>query len=82
MPARRKPQAADLAAFAREPNAHTTEAERPVARRPFNSYAKVENIDGVQQLARRLSYERNARVSVASLIDEALADLLTKYQGR
>jgi len=80
MPARKK--AADLAAFAREPNAHSAEAERPTARRPFNSYARVQNIDGVTQLARRLSYERNARVSLASLIDEALADLLTKYQGR
>ena len=82
MPARRKPQAADLATFAAAPNAHAErEAERE-PRAPFNIYATRQLADEVRALGYRLSAARGRRVSLSSLVDEALTDLLAKYAGR
>jgi len=83
MPARRKPQPADLAAFASSPNAHSAEreAERE-PRTPFNIYATRQLADEVRALGYRLSAARGRRVSLSSLVDEALTDLLAKYAGR
>lgn len=81
----KKPTPDNLAAFSTRPNAHpqpgTAEAKPKSERVPFSTYVDRELADRVRQLAFEASAYRRSRVSVADLVEEALHDLLAKYEG-
>ncbi len=81
----KKPTAGKLAEFTTRPNTHPApEAPAPLAksgRVPFSTYIDRDRSEAVRRLALSVSVERGVRVSVADLVDEAIADLLAKYGG-
>jgi hypothetical protein len=81
----KKPTVDNLAAFSTRPNAHpkpeAPEAKPKTERIPFSSYVDRELADRVRQLAFEASVYRRSRVSVADLVEEALRDLVAKYEG-
>lgn len=79
----KKPTPGKLAEFSTRPNAHPApEAPAPKGERvPFSSYVDRDRAQAVRRLALTVSAERGVRVSVADLVDEAIADLLAKYGG-
>jgi len=80
----KKPTADNLAAFSTRPNAHPKpepEAKPKTERVPFSTYVDRELADRLRQLAFEASAYRRTRVSVADLVEEALRDLVTKYEG-
>ena len=82
----KKPTTNDLAAFSTRPTTHPRpEAEEkkasPKANRvPFSSYLDRDLAGSIRQLSLEVSAYRRVRTSVADLLEEAVRDLLTKYE--
>jgi len=81
----KKPTTDDLAAFSTRPTAHPKPEETPKStktnRQPFSSYLREDLAESIRQLALEVSAYRRVRTSVADLLEEAVRDLLAKYEG-
>ena len=81
----KKPTTDDLAAFSTRPTAHprpeANEKSTKANRVPFSSYLTEDLAESIRQLALEVAAYRRVRTSVADLLEEAVRDLLTKYES-